>query len=329
MIGLRLRSSHVVEGFWKNDLPEKFHPMAAKELRQSLRRGSFVYPFLGIQVLALCAVIAEFQIGANFPNSESAGMLNLAMFPTAGPFWAVVMVICMLLMPLSGIMLMGQELEEGNHELLLLTKLDRWKIVLGKFITLWGLCALTFISLLPYVVVRYLLGGVEWWHELACGLTVLGGAAMLSAGAIGASAFKTLAARFGVLILFILSMLFGAGGALLGAGMSSGGCGVIYHFTAFSAVVCYVAVGIALARSRLRLAVMAYEVQPYGMMIGLMIFSPFAIGMVVAFTLGWGGALGLLGMALVAVRLDITPKAPLSLKPPEANFRNLQTGLGS
>jgi len=324
MIACRLQGCQEVEGFWKNDLPEKFHPMAAKELRQSMRRGSFVYPFLGIQILALCAMVAEFQMGANLPNSQSAGMLNLAMFSTAGPFWAVVMGICMLLMPLSGMVLMGQELEEGNHELLLLTKLDRWKIVWGKFITLWGLCALTFISLLPYVVVRYLLGGVEWWHELACGMTVLGGAAMLSAGAIGASAFKTLPARFGVLILFIFSMLLGAGSALLGARMSSGGCGVIYHFTAFSAVICYVAVGIALARSRLRLAVMAYEVQPYGMMIGLMIFSPFVIGMVVAFTLGWGGALGLLGMALVALRLDRTPQAPASLKPPVANVPTIE-----
>ena len=85
---------------------------------------------------------------------------------------------------------MGQELEEGNHELLLLTKLNRWKVVLGKFTTLWGLCTLTFISLLPYLVVRYLIGGVEWWYEAACELTVVGGSSIVVAGAIGASAFE-------------------------------------------------------------------------------------------------------------------------------------------
>lgn len=312
MIAGGLRGCGAVAGLWTNDLPESLHPMAAKELRQSLRRASFVYPFLGIQILALCAMVAEFQMAADPTGSQFIGLLNLGIFYHAGPFWAVVVGICMLLMPLSGVVLMGQELDEGNHELLLLTKLDRWKIVLGKFITLWGLCVLTFISLLPYMVVRYLLGGVEWWHEVACGMTVLAGAAMLSAGAIGASAFRGIAARLGVLILFILSMFLGAGVALLGAATASGGCGVVYHITAFAAVVCYVAIGVALARSRLRLAVMAYEMRPYGMMIGLMVVSPFIVGTVAAFTIGWGGALGLLGMAIVAIRLDLTPQAPNS-----------------
>lgn len=301
-------------------MPEGFDPMTAKELRQSLRRGSFVYPFLGIQVLAICAMVVEFQLGYDAPSSEYTGMLNFWMFGNAGPFWAVVAGICLLLMPLSGVVLMGQELEEGNHELLLLTKLDRWKIVLGKFFTLWGLCALTFVSLLPYVVVRYLVGGIEWWHEAACAATVLGGSAMISAGAIGASAFQGIGARVGVLMLFIFSMFIGSGSALLGAGMVSGGCGVVYHLTAVTAVICFVTMGMALARSRLRLAIMAYEVKPSGMILGLLVFSPFVIAAVSVFTVGWGGGSGLLGMALVALKLDLTPKALGTLKAPPANI---------
>lgn len=130
--------------------------MTAKELRQSLRRGSFVYPFLAIQLFAVVAMAAEFQLGHAAESSQYTGVLNLSLLWTSGPFWMVVSAICLLVMPLGGLVLMGQELEEGNHELLLLTKLDRWKVVIGKFITLWGLCALTFVSLLPYVVVRYL-----------------------------------------------------------------------------------------------------------------------------------------------------------------------------
>jgi ABC-type transport system involved in multi-copper enzyme maturation permease subunit len=299
-----------LEAIWKNDLPERFDPMTAKELRQSLRRGSFVLPFIAIQVLALVAMIAEFRTGHAAASSEYTGILNPWLLWSSGPFWMVVGVICMILMPLGGVVLMGQELEEGNHELLLLTKLNRWKIVFGKFATLWGLSVITFVSLLPYVVVRYMVGGIEWWHEAACAGTVLGGSAVIGAGAIGASAFRGIGARIGMLFLYLGSMLTGCGAPLMGSAMQTNGCGILYHLTALAAIVCYTLVGLALARSRLRLAVMAYEVKPGGMLIGLLVFAPFVIGTVTAFTCGYGGIAGLIVVALVASRLDITPGLP-------------------
>jgi ABC-type transport system involved in multi-copper enzyme maturation permease subunit len=308
-----------LETFWKNDLSERLGPMTTKELRQSLRRGSFVIPFLLIQFLAVVATAVEFQKPAALLLKQAAGMLNLALLWSSGPFWMVVGVVCVVVMPLGGIILMSQELEEGNHELLLLTKLDRWKVVLGKFLTLWGLCALTFISLLPFVVVRYLLGGIEWWYELACSMTVLGGSALVCAGVIGASAWKTIGGRIGILLLFLASMLAGCSIPLGVSAAVSGGCGWLYHLTAFSAVACYVALGLALARSRLRLVVLAYEVKPSGMLIALLVCAPFAIGMATAITVGWGGWVGLLGMGFVAIRLDLSPKAPKWIKPPVAN----------
>lgn len=297
--------------------------MTAKELRQSLRRGSFVIPFLAIHVLAVAAMAAEFKLGQTGPSSSYTGVFNVALLPEAGPFWWVVSVICLGIMPLGGVILMGQELEEGNHELLLLTKLDRWRIVFGKFITLWGLCGLTFISLLPYVVVRYLVGGIEWGHEAACGGTILGGSAMLCAGAIGASAFVRIAARIGVLVMFVASVGAGCGIPLAFCAMRSSGCGWIYHFTALAAVAAYVAVGLALARSRLRLSIFPFEVNPSAMILGLLVFAPFVVGMVTAMTGGWGGAGGLIGLAIIAWKMDITPKAPKSTMPP---LRNVPTG---
>ncbi|MEI6178099.1 MAG: hypothetical protein WCS43_14495 [Verrucomicrobiota bacterium] len=290
--------------------------MTPKELRQSLRRGSFVLPFLAIQALALMAMIAEFQIGSASGGSESSGMLNVWLLVSSGPFWMIVGTICMILMPLGGLVLMGQELEEGNHELLLLTKLNRWKVVVGKFMTLWGLSAITFVSLLPYVVVRYLVGGVEWWHEAACATTVLGVSAMVGAGAIGASAFQSIGARIAVFFLFIGSMVAGCGAALAGSAMVTGGCGVFYHFTAVMAVLCFTMIGLSLARSRLRLAVMAYEIKPGGMMVGVVIFAPFVIGLLSAMTCGFGGFLGLVIMGLVAARIDSSRKAPVQVPLP-------------
>ncbi|MGL5019211.1 MAG: hypothetical protein ACRDBP_13835 [Luteolibacter sp.] len=306
----------MLETTWKNDLPEGFDPMTAKELRQSLRRGSFVYPFLAIQLFAVVAMGVEFSLGHATESNEFTGMLNIELLWTSGPFWMVVAAVCLVLMPMGGLILMGQELEEGNHELLLLTKLDRWRVVFGKFITLWGLCVLTFVSLLPYVVMRYMVGGIEWWHEAACAATVLGGSAMLCAGAIGASAFKRTAARIAMLGLFLASMVLGCAAPLYGIGAQTGGCGWFYHLTALAAVVAFTLVGLALARSRLRLAVMAFEMNPSAMIIGLMIFAPFIIGLTTAITVGWGGVLGLIGLAVVAVKMDVTPKASNRKPPP-------------
>ena len=296
-----------LETTWKDDLPEGFDPMTAKELRQGMRRGSFVIPFLGIQLLALAAMITEFRSGQARGSSEFTGILNVSLLWTSGPFWMVVGAVCMVLMPLGGVVLMAEELEDGNHELLLLTKLRRWKVVLGKFSMLWGLSVITFISLLPYVVVRYLVGGIEWWHEAACAGTVICGSAMIGAGAIAASAFRGMGARVSVLLLFYASMAFGAGIPVFAAAQRLSGCGWLYHITAMAAVGCYTAMGLAVARSRLRVAVMAYEVKPGGMLIGLLVFSPFVIGLITAFTIGFGGAIGLGLITLVAIRMDITP----------------------
>ena len=294
--------------------------MTTKELRQSMRRGSFVIPFLVIQILAILATILEFQRGEVSKISEHVGMLNIELMWASGPFWATVAVVCMLVMPLGGILVMGQELEEGNHELLLLTKLGRWKIVLGKFLTLWGLCTLTFVSLLPFVVVRYVLGEVEWWYELACSATVVGGSALMCAGVIAASAFRSIAGRIFILMLYLGSMLLGCGAALaMTAGMTNE-CGWIYHFTAVSAVICYVCTGLALARSQLRLVVLAYEVKPSGMVIALLICMPFVLAVATVVTWGHASYVGLLAMAFVAIRLDISPKAPSWVKPPSANI---------
>ena len=303
----------------KNDLPDRFGAMLVKELHQNMRRGSFVYPFLGIHIFAIIALLIEFQGSAGYSFEKYSGMLNVELLWESGPFWVVVTVICAIIMPLGGLILMGQELDEGNHELLLLTKLNRWKVVRGKFMTLWGLSVLTFISLLPYVIVRYNVGAIEVLRELACSLSVVALSAMMCAGAIGASSFKGLLARIGVIALFIGSMIAGCGIPLASAGYASKGAGLFYHLNAVAGAICYTTLGLALARSRLRLVIHAYEVKPSFMVVGLLIFTPFVVGMATAMTVGYAGFVGLIGMTLVAIYADATPKAPAWVKPPAPN----------
>jgi len=302
-----------------SDLPDRFGPMTVKELRQGLRRGSFVVPFLAIQLLAVLAMTAEFQAGDLGSFTDHPGMLNVLLLVESGPFWIVVASMCAVVMPLGGMVLMGQELEEGNHELLLLTKLSRWKVVRGKFLTLWGLSALTFVSLLPYVVVRYLVGGIEPLTELACSASVIALGGMVSAGAIGASSFRTLVGRVAALALFLGSMVLACTPPLISSALMKIGFPVFYHLNALAAFGCYTMLGLTLARSRLRLVVHAYEVKPSWMVIGLLVFTPPVVWMATAMTAGYGGFVGLVGMGLVAYHADVSPKAPKSLPAPAPN----------
>jgi ABC-type transport system involved in multi-copper enzyme maturation permease subunit len=295
------------------ELTDRLHPMTVKELQQGMRRASFVYPFLGIHILAIAAMAMEFSLGSVSRN-EYPGILNLWMLVESGPFWNVVAFVCGVAMPLGGLILMGQELEEGNHELLLLTKLDRWAVVKGKFLILWSICALSLVSLLPYVVVRYFIGGVELMQELMCGLSVLGCAAVCAAGAIGASSFCRIGGRIGIVLLFVGSFLCSAFVSLFFCAMVTHKLHaslftIFFNLNGLGATFCYVVLGLALARSRLRLVVHAFEVKPSWLVIGLLFFTPFVVCMCTAMTAAFAGFVGLIGMALVGIYADITPKA--------------------
>lgn len=308
-----------MEAVLKNDLPDRFGSMLVKEMRQNMRRGSFVIPFLVVHALAVAAVIIEFQTGATEGFEEWVGMMNLVLLGSSGPLWLAITLVCVVIMPLGGLVLMGQELDEGNHELLLLTKLSRWKVVRGKFFSLWSLCVLTLFSLLPYVLVRYQIGGVELVRDLACTLTVLGLSGVVCAGAIGASSFRGLGGRMAVMLLFLASALASGAVALIACGAQTEEAGVFWHLNALAATLCFIMMGLGLARSRLRLVVHAYEVKPSFMVVGLLFFTPFVVGMTTAMTVGYAGLVGLVGMGLVAVYADVTPKAPTWVKAPQAN----------
>ncbi|MFK7850739.1 MAG: hypothetical protein AB8D78_07155 [Akkermansiaceae bacterium] len=308
------------------DLSDRFGPMTAKELRQSLRRSSFVFPFLGIHLFATAAIIAEFQF-----DLGGSGDLSAMLFwdpDHIGPFWWVAMIICGILMPLGGFLLLPQEIDEGNHEILLLTKLSRWQIVFGKFMMLWGLSVLTFTSLLPYIIIRYFIGGIEWFHELANAGTVLSAAAVISAAALAASGFTHLAAKMGVFFLFLFSAITGGGLSLIGGGIWMNAAAtskwaipsvIFYHLCAITAVVCYAFLGMIVARSRLRLATMNFELKPSAIILIIVGLAPFVIGMVAAVTCGFGSIAGVLLLTFLAWRSDITPKAPKTLPPPPPN----------
>lgn len=314
------------EWWKKRDLPERLDPMMTKELRQGLRRGFFLIPFVGIQILAIFATVIEFQMPVEEIETSTpfAGPLNFLLFIPgemfSGPFWLVVGAILLVIMPMGGLVLMGQELDEGNHELLLMTPLNRWSVVAGKFFTLWGLCLLTFSSLLPYAIVRYFIGGLDVGRNLNLALTVILGSAIVVAGAIGSSSFRGIASRIGVFVLFVGSFLSSLACCLFGAALATGGAGLFFHLNAYAAATCFIILGLATARARIRLVIHHYEVKPSWIVVGLLFFAPFVVGMATAMSIGHAGFVGCLAMAAVAWFCDATPKAPSWVQAPVPNI---------
>ncbi|MBT8036765.1 MAG: ABC transporter permease [Verrucomicrobiae bacterium] len=304
----------------KEDMLDRLGAMTVKELRQGMRRGMFVVPFLVIQVLSVLAMLAEFNMGDVEKFSKMTGVLNPLLFFESGPFWAVAGLICVVIMPLGGLALMSQELDEGNHELLLMTPLTRWRVVRGKFVALWGLCLVTFISLLPYLIVRYFTGGIDVARNVVMVMSVVMASGVICAGSIGASSFRTNIGRITMMLLFIGSMMLSWLAPMLASYAQTDRCGWIYHLNAVAYFVCYTIFGLSLARSRIRLVVNHYEVKPSWMVIGMLIFTPLVVSMVTAMTLGYGGFVGLMGMALVAWFADVTPKAPSWMPVPQSNL---------
>jgi hypothetical protein len=62
--------------------------------------------------------------------------------------------------------------------------------------------------------------------------------------------------------LFLASV--GASGAivLMASALQSGACGIFYHLNVIGLTLCYVMLGLVVARSRIRLVVHQYEVKP-------------------------------------------------------------------
>jgi len=294
--------------------------MMLKELRQGLRRGVFLIPFMLIHLFAIAALYLEFYTELDLGANPFTGVMQMGLFLEYSPFWWVAGGVCMLLMPMGGIVLMGQEMDEGNYELLQMTELSRWQVVLGKFLSIWSISLLTFSSLIPYLIVRYFVGGMEVWRNIALVMTVVFVAAIIAAGAIGASSFKNPFARLGVMGLFLASV--GASGAivLMASALQSGACGIFYHLNVIGLTLCYVMLGLVVARSRIRLVVHQYEVKPSWMMIFLLVFTPIVVGMSTLMTGGWMGFMGCIAMTIVARYADISPKAPKWVKMPELNI---------
>lgn len=286
-------------------LPDRMGPVFAKELRQGLRAQRFVTPFVAIQIFAIVAVGVELGLTSIFsgPGDETFG--NLVM--------VVIIVGVGVVMPLTNIAALRPELNDGrNVELLLMSNLNRWQIVRGKWLVGFALSVLVLVSMIPYLLTRYFVGGVDLVMTLLIVLGLLFGNAALTGVAIGASGFGNLLGRFLLLGIGVFSA-FGTVMAscwrfaeLMNKATGSDAIlpGAALVLTAALVAALYVSYGLQLGRARLRLFENPLDPPASGLIIALIIFTPIVIMVATAVTAGYAAWVAVGGLLALALMID-------------------------
>lgn len=144
------------------DFPDWVPAMVVKELRQGLRNRIFIVAFLALHsilVLNLLATIAD--------NTR---------WGSGGTFWVCITFALAWLLPARNLSALSDELKHRTLDTLVLTRLSAWRIVAGKWASTAAQILLLGISVIPYLIMRYLTLGVDLPGELAVlGLTLLAG----------------------------------------------------------------------------------------------------------------------------------------------------------
>lgn len=139
-----------------NDFPDRLPPMLVKELRQGLRARTFVAVFLGLQLfLGLIMLIATSASGLNGAG-EVVSRIIFLFFSLAVLF----------VQPLRGINALHSEIKSTTLDMMVLTKLNATRIVAGKWSAIIGQTLLLFVSIIPYLILRYFFGGMNLFAEL-------------------------------------------------------------------------------------------------------------------------------------------------------------------
>jgi hypothetical protein len=135
------------------DFPDRLSPMVVKELRQGLRTRLF-----GGVLLALHLMLVLFTL-------LSGGAENAAV--VSGWFDGIITLVLCIIMPLRGFSAVADELKSGTLDMLALTRLSAGRIIFGKWAAIASQSLLLMLSILPYVVARFVFGGLDLFGEIA------------------------------------------------------------------------------------------------------------------------------------------------------------------
>ncbi|NND99219.1 MAG: ABC transporter permease, partial [Pirellulaceae bacterium] len=131
------------------------NPILVKEARQALKSRQFIVTFSALLLAALAwTIIGSLSMMPQIYTSPSAPRMLTG-------YYFVLAVPMLLVVPMAAYRSLEAEIEDGTLELLSISVLTPWQIVLGKLASATLQMALYFVALFPCVAYAYNLRGVD------------------------------------------------------------------------------------------------------------------------------------------------------------------------
>lgn len=185
---------------------EWFSPLLVKESRQALKSRQFIWTFFALLLVVACWTVG----GLTIVKSEDGASISPGPFLLFG-FWLILGFPLAIIIPFATFRSLAHEFEDGTLQLVSITTMKPYQIVLGK-LGVAMLQIMIYVSVLaPCIAFTYLLRGVDvrqiWWGLM---IAVTGSMSLCVLGLFLASVTKSrsLGIALSVLLLFGLAIAY-------------------------------------------------------------------------------------------------------------------------
>lgn len=188
------------------DFPDRLSPMVVKELRQGLRTRAFISTLLMMHTLLIIATL----ITGSAQNTDDTRWI----------FDGLSTIVLCFVMPFRAANALSEEVKLNTLDMLFLTRLSCSRIVFGKWASVALQSLLITLSLMPYIVARYMFGGLELTTELLLlGARWLGGC-VICANLVALSTIRQAWLRMILIAIPLVTFGFGMFGWIFAMSMS-------------------------------------------------------------------------------------------------------------
>jgi ABC-type transport system involved in cytochrome c biogenesis permease component len=189
---------------WCERIGDSLNPILVKETRQALKSRQFVTTFSVLLFAALAwTVVGSLSLMPQIYTSPSASRLLIG-------YYVVLAIPMLMVVPLAAYRSLEGEIDDGTLELLSITALSPWHIVLGKLASAMLQMVLYYVALFPCVAYAYTLRGVDLPTTLLMMSALLVAAVLLTVVALFfAPLARTRTGRI-VTLLAVMVILLGA-----------------------------------------------------------------------------------------------------------------------
>jgi hypothetical protein len=190
-----------------------------------MRARVFVLSFLLLQMFLVVLVLANVEA-----HNDSGAIAE-----QNGFFWGIISFALLVLMPLRGLTSVSLEIKNRTMETILLTRLTAWRVVFGKWSALFAQSLLLVSAVLPYVVLRYFVGGNDIISDFKTILFLLWLSGIFIATSIAVSALGSAVIRIIIVVGAIIMYSYGVGelsstGSLTGSAWETLGWLMLFGF---------------------------------------------------------------------------------------------------